>query len=216
MRANNFIDMKNKHFGLLKVLQEAGKIGKRKKQMYWLCQCSCGTQKIIAGNNLRSGQIKSCGCQIGKTITHGNCANPLFDLYRSIKARCYNSNNKAYHNYGGRGIKMSKSWYNSFEQFCKDMGSKPHKDFSIERINNNKGYSKQNCKWATTKEQGNNKRTCIYLTYKGKTLNITQWAELSSCNRSVLYSRYHKGQNIEQILKEVSLVASTSLPSKNI
>lgn len=102
-------------------------------------------------------------------------------------ARCYNPNNHAYSDYGGRGIVVDESWH-TFENFYTDMGVAPE-GLSLDRINNNKGYSKENCRWATPKEQGNNKRFNVIIEYEGRVQNITQWAEELGVPRTRLYDQ---------------------------
>lgn len=177
-------DLTNKKFGRLKVINRAPNNKDRKTQ--WNCICDCGNKTIVRAGHLTTGGIKSCGC---KKQIHGFYNHPYYSIWYNIKQRCYFKTHKQYKNYGKRGIKMSKSWYNSFEQFCKDMKQKPTPQHTIERINNNKGYSKQNCKWATMKEQQNNKRSNRLIKFKNKTLTLSQWAELLNMNRDALHLR---------------------------
>lgn len=114
-------------------------------------------------------------------------AHPLFAIYHGIKNRCYNKNLPTYDRWGGRGIRMSKAWYNSFEQFVKDMGERPSKKHSIDRIDNNKGYNKLNCRWATAKEQGNNQRTNIKIEYDGNVRSLAETAEYINIPYHTLY-----------------------------
>jgi transcriptional regulator of acetoin/glycerol metabolism len=92
-----------------------------------------------------------------------------------------------------RGIIVCDEWKDSFEQFYKDMGKKPEGKYSIDRINNNGNYCKANCRWATDKEQANNKSTCVYLEIDGVTKSVTQWAETTGVSRSTIYLRLKKG-----------------------
>lgn len=115
---------------------------------------------------------------------------PLFPHYRGIKNRCYNKKLPRYKDWGGRGIKMSDSWFNSFHQFVKDMGEKPSPKHSVERKDNDKDYSKENCYWATLKEQASNKSTNIKIKYKGKIYSLAQIAEMKKIPYHSFYHHY--------------------------
>lgn len=202
-QAHNFVDLTGKKFTDWTVISLDEPKTKEKRESYWVCKCKCGTIKTLLGGNLRSGKSTSCGCSRIEMIQGYKLSeHPLYWVYKSIQNRCYRKTDKSYHNYGGRGIKMSKSWYNSFNQFVVDMGQKPTPSHSIERLDNEKGYSKNNCKWGTPKEQGNNQRTNVILEYKGKKMNVTQWAEYLEIKRHLIYSRLKLGWSIERILGE--------------
>ena len=182
------VELKGRKFGRLTVIEKQGKT--KRKEILWICECECGNTKTITTRHLMAGSTNSCGC-LRKDTTRGMMKkrypgkvhvskHPLYNIWMGIKNRCYNENTPAYVSYGGRGIKMSKSWYNSFEQFVKDMEPRPSEKYSVDRKNNDKGYSKENCRWATAKEQANNRRNnrdTIYRTYNGETLNLTEWAK---------------------------------------
>lgn len=135
---------------------------------YWFCECICGTIKSIMYGNLQSGSVKSCGCLKSELIsntntTHGHTKkkniSPEFNSWNGMFYRCYNTNCDSYKYYGGRGITVCDRWLNSFKNFLEDMGFKPDKSYSIDRINNDLGYYKENCRWATKLEQSNNQST---------------------------------------------------------
>lgn len=150
-----------------------------KKKTYWNCLCQCGKIKSIQSNALRSGATKSCGCLHhdaviqAKTIHQGSYL-PEYRIWRGMKTRCNNKNDKSYPDYGGRGIKIL---WNNFADFIKDVGSRPSEAHSIDRIDYNGHYGPENVKWSTSKEQNNNTRFNLIVNYKGETLNLTQLTE---------------------------------------
>jgi len=158
---------------------------------YWKFKCKCGKEKIIRVDSVLKGKVKSCGCYNKERHTkHGKYNSPIYRVWRSMKDRCLNKNHLAYGEYGGRGINICEKWI-KFEGFYEDMGDRPTNK-SLDRIDNDKGYYKENCKWSTQKEQSNNKRNNHLITFKGKTQNVTQWSEELGINRETLYGRINR------------------------
>jgi hypothetical protein len=155
-----FKDITGQRFGKYRVMDYAGYTLKACgiKQHYWICQCDCGNTKEVEGGNLRRGRIVSCGCHIQAVkTTHNKSNSRAYTIWCSMLTRCSNPNHKNYRHYGGRGITVCESWQNSFEAFYNDMGDPPE-NLTLDRIDNEKGYSKDNCRWATWEEQNNNQR----------------------------------------------------------
>lgn len=194
------IDLKGRIIGDLTILYRAEMRGNR---AYWRCKCSCGTELEISVycliKNTKKIQ-KSCRKCWFKTITkHGQWNGYLYKRWTSMKDRCDNSNNQYYYNYGGRGIAVCKRWY-VFNNFFKDMGFPPTRQHTLERRNNNKGYSKINCYWATKKEQQANRRNNIILEYKGEKLILAEWARKLNMPFRTLAARLGYGWSIDDAI----------------
>lgn len=153
-------DLVGKTFNRLEVMERAENLN---GQVMWLCKCNCGSETTVHGYALKSGNTKSCGCLHKEIVTtHGETRNysetSEYGTWRSMISRCEDNNNKAYDNYGGRGIKVCSRWLESFDNFLEDMGRRPSEKHSIDRINVNGGYKPSNCRWADGVEQARNKR----------------------------------------------------------
>jgi hypothetical protein len=153
-------DLTGKQFSRLYVIRESTKRGSS-GEVFWFCQCSCGNFCCIEGKSLLKGNTQSCGClnqekRLETHKTHGLTKDKTYNTWRGMISRCNNPNDVKYRNYGGKGITVCDRW-KYFENFYVDMGIKP-KGLTIERLNNKKGYSPDNCKWATYQEQSRNQR----------------------------------------------------------
>ena len=156
------IDVVGQKFGRYTVIAKSDKRSKAMKQMV-LCKCDCGIEKEVIVSNLKSGISKSCGCLKAELVSkrrkkHGFSKTTMYYRYKHMIQRCYFPDNPEYHNYGGRGIKVCDSWLESVENYINDMGFPPFKTAQIDRINNDLGYFKDNCRWATPQENSLNKR----------------------------------------------------------
>lgn len=154
------IDIANVRFGRLIVIELLPYRANSRHAM-WNCLCDCGQKIAVSSNSLKRGHTKSCGClnlaKIKERMSkHGMYGTPEYRSWIAMFSRCSNPMRKGFVNYGGRGIKICKHWKN-FENFYKDMGERPVGK-SLDRKNNDGDYTPDNCRWATPKEQANNRR----------------------------------------------------------
>jgi len=155
----------------------------------------------ISGNHLMGQGCPECGKEklSDANTTHGKIFFKEYKTWQNMKTRCYNSNNKHYNRYGGRGIKVCDRWLNSFENFFADMGECPE-GFSIDRIDNDKNYCPENCRWATQKDQCNNKSNNVFLTIRGKTMTISEWCQDTGQNYERARARLKRNWTPEQAI----------------
>ena len=191
-----FNDLTGNRYGKLTVIKRVYKEGDN--NTYWLCKCDCGNKTVVNAPHLKDGHTTSCGCvhkeALKKSITtHGLSKHPLYKIYKAMKERTNKEYSKSYKNYGGRGIKVCDEWLNDFGKFYDWAMSNGYKDgLTIDRIDVNGNYEPSNCRWATMKEQGNNKRNNRNITYHGQTYTMKQWAEKLGIKYSTLSMRINK------------------------
>ncbi|AUR83672.1 DNA-binding domain protein [Vibrio phage 1.038.O._10N.286.51.C2] len=143
-------------FSSLEII-EAYKVNDGNRWMH-LVLCDCGNARLVGGSDLKQGKVKTCGCRRWDSVTtHGMTNTAEYKIWASMIQRCTNSSSRAYKNYGGRGVSVSGDWL-SFELFINDMGVRPERNMTLERVNNSKGYSKENCVWADRFQQARNTR----------------------------------------------------------
>lgn len=204
---SNFIDLTGKRFGRLTVICRDEDIVRKngKTRPTWRCKCDCGNVVTILGESLRRGLSSSCGCfrrdELSNRKTHGGTDSRMYRVWCAIKARCLNKNTVAYKDYGARGITICDDWKSSYESFrdwalCNGYQEK----LSIDRIDNNQGYSPENCRWVDAKAQANNRRSNRIYEIDGETHNLTEWANLRGVNPKTLYSRMYSGMSFEEAL----------------
>lgn len=182
-----------------KVVKPKGVYGVR-----WLCKCDCGTVAEVSSERLRIGKSKSCGCYrrewaTQESTTHGGCGTEEYKIWEGMKKRC-KGNDPCY---GGRGIKVCGRWLgpDGFANFLADVGKRPSQKHSLDRCPDKDGdYQPGNVRWATAKEQANNRNGNVELTYKGITKTIAEWAGILGLTKGTLYSRYYKGWPVEKVL----------------
>jgi hypothetical protein len=194
------LDLRNKVFTRLTVIKET-ELRNAEGHVMWDCRCECGNMVNVSAAYLKKGNNRSCGCLQREaaarngTRTHEMSGTSIYDIWCSMLKRCNNPNNK---NYGGRGIKVCDRWLD-FKNFYEDMGERKGK-LTIDRIDNNGNYEPSNCKWSSIKEQANNRRGNIMLTYENECLTLAQWSEKTGINRMTIYWRNKQGWATEKIL----------------
>ena len=173
----------------------------------WLCMCNCGKTSVVRGYHLLSGKIKSCGClkvESASNCLHGhsrkNKISPTYHSWVRMKGRCNDPSNNRYHRYGGRGITVCDRWL-KFDNFLSDMGERPD-GHQLDRINNDLGYYKENCRWVTPVQNSRNRSKNNLLSFRGKTQCIAAWAEELGINKSTIQSRFWRGWSIKRTLSE--------------
>lgn len=194
------IDMIGKRFTRLVVVSEIKphiKPSGQKVAMY-KCLCDCGNYTIVPGTHLRSGHSQSCGCLKAEQKKHGTTR--LARIWRNMIQRCNDPNSASYKRYGARGITVCDSWVENYEIFKLWAKKAGYEDgLTLDRIDNTKGYEPVNCRWATYKEQANNKSNNLLLTYKGETHTASEWADVYGIDVSKIYRRKSKGWSDDRI-----------------
>lgn len=189
--------------------------GARKRKACWVCRCDCGNVVVVRSCDMQSGNTQSCGCLRQekssnairmlntKQGANNRTKRRLYLTWQSMRRRCSDPNHGAYLCYGGRGIKVCLEWENDYWAFERwAMLNGWHEGLTLDRIDNDKGYSPDNCRWATSKVQNNNQRRNVVLEYQGKRQTLTQWAEELGILVTTLYRRYERGWSVERMLTE--------------
>lgn len=178
-----------------------------RRRTYWLCICTCGETKWVISDALKSGGTRSCGClndEVRREVVHG-CdrateQSPEYIAWHSMKQRCLNPTNDRYHRYGGRGIKICRAWIDDFRAFLSDMGRRPS-GTTIERRDNDGGYCKDNCKWATNHEQSRNTSRNRMISFRDETLCVEDWRRRLGMSHATIHYRLNNWP-IERALTE--------------
>lgn len=200
--ATKRLDLAGKRFGRLVAIAPNGKDGKR---IRWLCLCDCGARQSVRGAHLNDGRVLSCGClqhelHLERSTTHGMSRTRPHRIWLHMVKRCVNPSTPSWPLYGGRGIRVCDRWRNSFKDFYADMGD-PGESLSIDRIDNDGDYEPGNCRWATAKQQANNRRSNRYLDVSGTRKTLTQAACDAGLTPSLVHERLARGDTVERALR---------------
>jgi hypothetical protein len=206
-----FEDLSNKKFNKLLVIKriEDYITPKGNHTTQWLCICECGNQTKALSRELKNGHKKSCGCLLEEFKIHGLSHNPLYGILSRMYSSCYNNKYCDYEYYGGRGITLCDQWNKNMvgkkqsmiNFYNRSMGNGYKKGLTIDRINNNGNYSPDNCRWATVKEQCNNRRSNHILFYKNEKFTMQQASEKFNINYHTLKCRLKRGWSVEKSLE---------------
>lgn len=191
-------DLTGKRFGRLVVI---GRDDKKARKVYYYCKCDCGNIKSVRSDSLIAGLIRSCGClkkeqdriNLEANHSHKMSGTRLYEEWQGMKGRCYNIHDVRYHRYGGRGITVCSEWKDDFNAFCTWALENGYSDeLTIDRINNDEGYSPENSRWVNRKEQARNRSTNIKITIGNATKTLTEWCEIFELDYSTINARYKR------------------------
>jgi hypothetical protein len=176
----------------------------------FVCKCDCGKETIVSGSLLRNGSTRSCGCLVIEmtkkaSLRHGACVNgestKEYHIWMGMKDRCRNPHNKAYRFYGAKGIIVCDRWA-EFSNFLSDMGKRPSNKHSIDRIDSTGNYEPSNCRWATMKEQQNNRIDNRIIEFDGKSMTVARWANHLGIPPYILGNRLSRRWSEERALTQ--------------
>lgn len=220
--APNLVDRTGLQYGQWKVLRrgrsEETSFG---RTLFWVCVCSCGAEHEVQAGNLSNGKstrCRKCSTARGNRTTHGETkgdkVSTEYVVWHNMKRRCLDPSNERYADYGGRGITVCDRWM-EFSNFLADMGRRPEGK-SLNRIDNDKNYCKENCEWATNLVQANNARSNIVIEMNGQKHTIAEWCRILNRNRQTVYVRIFKGWDAVRALITPNRIGKYGKLSKRI
>lgn len=203
-------DLTGQRFGRLTVLRRNDD---GKQPIRWVCKCDCGKEVIVIGNNLVRGHTTSCGCYRDEIrpqyrFKHGYTKTRAYGVWNKIKERCCNSKNPSYPRYGGRGITICDEWKDNPQAFIEWAYANGYREdaeygeTTVDRIDNNKGYSPDNCRIADAQTQANNRRTNKHITYNGETHTVAEWSRILNVSLSAITSGLLNGVPFEHYVND--------------
>lgn len=203
---SKFIDRTGQKLGRLTLIERVE--NNKFNQVQWKCRCDCGKEVIVKAYSLTTGQTKSCGClkkeqnyiNIAK-VKHNMTNTRLYNIWRNMKSRCLNPNNKRHKFYFDKGITVCDEWKNDFMNFYNWAINNGYRDnLTIDRINNNGNYEPKNCRWATITEQNNNQSNNIRIKYNESEYTLSELSKIYNIKRATLYDRIKRGWTIDEAL----------------
>ena len=202
------VDLTGEHFGYLTVIKR-GEPAKRHDGRFdstFICQCKCGSIITVKGVTLKNGNTTSCGCKRRESVgeikrTHGQSKTRLYRIWSKMRQRCYNPNMGDYIDYGARGITVCDEWASDYMAFSKWAYENGYDDtLTLDRVDVNGKYCPENCRWATRKEQANNKRVTRYFTFNGETKSVSEWSDIVGIQSKTILKRINLGWTVERAL----------------
>lgn len=203
------LELEGRRFGRLIVIERDADTTKH-RNIRWVCKCECGERRIVAGGNLKNGHTLSCGCWRDeqtkrRSVTHGLTESRIYRIYCLMKGRCEAPKNPKYRIYGGRGIKCEWATFEAFRDdmyvsYLEHVAVHGEMQTSIDRIDNDGNYCKENCRWATKKEQSRNQRTNKQIKFNGVTRTLAEWGEVTKIGQENIGFRLRKGWSVEDAL----------------
>lgn len=194
------IDLTGKKFGKLLVIKQSDLY--KNNHILWVCKCECGNEYLVRGQSLRSGKTTHCGCSRHKYLQNSDQNKiRLRSIWRGMKDRCYNTKHRQYKNWGERGITVCDEWIDDFENFYNwAMENGYEKNLTLDRVDVNKNYEPNNCRWSSMAEQCCNKTNNIMLTFDNETKSLPEWARIYGIPRVNLDARLRARWSIEEAL----------------
>lgn len=199
MKKRQYNDLTGKKFGRLTVIGLDDERSSRRT--YFWCKCDCGNIKSVRSDSLLSGKIRSCGClkkeqdriNLEANHSHKMSGTRIYYIWQGMKKRCYNPHDARYDRYGGRGITVCDEWKTDFSAFYNwAMKNGYSEELTIDRIDNDKGYIPENCRWATEKEQDNNRSTNIKIKIGNSERTLMEWCEIFKLDYRKINARYKR------------------------
>lgn len=187
-------------FGNLTIIEALNSSGQYRMVM---AECICGKVKEYSLDNIKSGKSKSCGCVRPRAVKHGLIHHPLYWVFSGMKDRCYNSNSRVYHLYGGSGVRICDEWLNDFLSFYNwaiNNGWQPGLEIDKDIKGTGLLYSPETCCFVTEKQNCNKRRSSKYLTFDSETKTVAEWSDLVGLSQQVIYKRMKRGWSVEKSL----------------